>query len=162
MNLSCLHWKARERQLEDPLSLFSVHEGPRWSGFVSQLLLDSSLCSESHNSAVLGWKTRSIIAQTFKLLNIVLKPQLTVWNRNKVLFFSVWMSLNTVMFSVMIHFSESVRFSHRSESLPEVLCLKHFAFDLVRFFFLLYVYLTFKMCYFNTRLFMIPTYHLAR
>ncbi len=45
-----------------------------------------------------------------------------------------------MMFSVMIHFSESVRFSHRSESLPEVLCLKHFAFDLVRFFFALRIF----------------------
>lgn len=34
-----------------------------WSGFVSQLLLDSSLCSEIHKFSRLEEKTRPIIAQ---------------------------------------------------------------------------------------------------
>lgn len=46
-----------------------------------------------------------------------------------------------MIFSVMIRFSEPIRFSPRSNSLPEVLRLKHFAFDFVSFFGFTYIYL---------------------
>lgn len=77
-------------------------------------LFHTLLCVQrSAHSAV--WKKRYSQLQptTFYALNLFLYPQLMVWNWKEVLVFSVWMRLNTVIFSVMIHFSESIRFRNR-------------------------------------------------
>lgn len=102
---------ARWRNLKDPLSLcfWGFWRKVCWSGFVSH----SSLCSEIRTFSRLEEKVQPVTAYDVLCVESLFVSTINGLKLKGSVGFSVWMRLNTVIFSVMIHFSESIRFRNR-------------------------------------------------
>lgn len=98
---------ARWRNLKDPLSLcfWGFWRKVCWSGFVSH----SSLCSEIRTFSRLEEKVQPVTTYDGLCVESLFVSTINGLKLKGSVGFSVWMRLNTVIFSVMIHFSESIR-----------------------------------------------------